>query len=197
MGNSRDIPECLKSLTRSDRHGHRARTQIQGPSSDQRTGMESGPTPGCEDRDHHHLTWTITIFTRIIIIFTRTIIIFTRIIITSITITTLCQVTRTPVRQDQSLDMREEDQCLDRITNTVRQVVIMVMMVMMMIMKMNTRMVQCFFSSPGWPILYFNQDDPLLLFLIRRFFYQDGQVWVISTKERLSSSRGPPDSWER
>ena len=128
MGNSRDIPECLKSLTRSDRHGHRARTQIQGPSSDQRTGMESGPTPGCEDRDHYHLTRTITIFTRTIIIFTRT-------IITSITITTLCQVTRTPVRQDQSLDMREEDQCRDRITNTVRQGVIMAMM---MIMKMNT-----------------------------------------------------------
>ena len=85
--------------------------------------MESGPTPGCEDQDHHHLTRTITIFTRIIIIFTR-------IIITFLTITTLCQVTRTPVRQDQSLDMREEDQCRDRITNTVRQVVNMMMMMM-------------------------------------------------------------------
>ena len=81
--------------------------------------MESGPTPGCEDRDHHHLTWTIAIFTRTII--------------TSITITILCQVTRTPMRQDQSLDMREEDQCLDWITNTVRQVVIMMMMMIMII----------------------------------------------------------------
>ena len=100
--------------------------------------MESGPTPGCEDRDHHHLHQDHHHHHHLYQDhhhLTRTIIIFTWTIITSITITILCQVTRTPMRQDQSLDMREEDQCRDRITNTVRQVVIMAMM---MIMKMNT-----------------------------------------------------------